>query len=234
MSMMLIALALTLQPEPPQPSEPPLQEEFPAARGLTAGHDLFYDDVPVSTAEARVAMQRFGACVAQRSERLAADTVGSDFTTQTYRSRLQRLVRSNEDCFREGGRRMLSSHLLFAGAIAEALVERDSQPLNVRLARAAMRPATRAFSLSDQVAICVVRSLPDEVGRLMATEVGSSEEETAASALAPAFAACSPQNRRVESNGAGFRAILATAAYRSINDTAATASNQGDRPEAAE
>ena len=228
MSMMLIALALTLQPEPSQPSEPPLQEDFPAARGLTPGHDLFYDDVPVSTAEARVAMQRFGACVAQRSERLAADTLGSDFTTQTYRSRLQRLVRSNEDCFREGGRRMLSSNLLFAGAIAEALVERDSQPLNVRLARAAMQPAPRAYSPGDQIAICVVRSLPDEVGRLMATGVGEPEEAAAVAALAPALAACAPPNRRVESNDAGLRAILAIAAYRSINGAAATGLTQRD------
>jgi len=228
MSAILIALALALQPEPqPQPQEP-LREEFPASRGLTPGHDLFYDDVPVSTTEARVAMQRFGACVAQRSERLAADTIGSDFTTQTYRSRLQRLVNANSDCFREGGRLMLSSNLLFAGAIAEAMIERDPQPINVRLARAAMQPATRPFSASDQVAICIVRSLPDEVGRLMAAEVGSSEEEAAATALAPALTACSPQGRRVESNSAGLRAIIATAAYRTLNGAAATGTAQRD------
>ncbi len=226
MTPILLAFALVAQPPEPE-SPPPLQEDFPASRSLTPGHDFFYDDVPVSTAEARVAMQRFGACVAQRSGGLAAETVGSDFTTQTYRSRLQRLVRANEDCFREGGRRMLSSNLLFAGAIAEALVEADAQPLNVRLARAAMQPAPSAYSAGDRVAICVVRSLPDETGQLMATDVDSAEEEAAVRALAPVVAACSP-GRRLETNAAGLRAILATAAYRSINGAAATGTAQRD------
>ena len=227
MSPILIALTLLVQP-PEAENPPPLREETPGSRSLTPGHDLFYDDVPVSTTEARVAMQRFGSCVSERSERLAADTIGTDFNTQSYRSRLHRLVRANEDCFRQGGRRMLSSNLLFAGAIAEAMIERGSQPLNVRLARAAMQPAPRAYSPGDQIAICVVRSLPDEVGRLMATGVGEPEEAAAVAALAPALAACAPPNRRVESNDAGLRAILAIAAYRGINGAAATGLTQRD------
>ena len=227
MSSILLALALVAQPTQQPETQPPLREEFPPSRGVSAAHDFFYDNVPVSTTEARVAMQRFGTCVSERSERLAAETIGSDFTTQSYRTRLHRLVRANEDCFRQGGRRMLSSNLLFAGAIAEAMIERDAQPLNVRLARAAMQPATRAYSASDQVAICVVRTLPDEVGRLMATDVGSTEEEAAAAALTPALTACA-SNRRVETNSAGLRAILATAAYRSINGAAATGLTQRD------
>lgn len=229
MTPILIAFALAAQPQPPQPENPPpLQQDVPASRELTPAHDLFYDDVPVSSAEARIAMQRFGSCVADRSQELAAGTIASDFTTRTYRSRLDRLVQANNDCFRDGGRRMRSSRLLLAGAIAEALIERDAQPLNVRLARAAMQPATRAYSASDQIAICVVRSLPDEVARLMAAEVGSAEEEAATAALAPGLSACAGQNRGVDSNSAGLRAILATAAYRSINGAAATGTAQRD------
>ena len=220
MTPILLALAFVAQPaQPPEQPQEPLREEFPASRGLTPGHDLFYDDGPVSTTEARVAMQRFGGCVAQRSRQLAVDTIGSDFTTQTYRSRLQRLVRANEDCFREGGRRMLSSNLLFAGAIAEALVESDAQPLNVRLARAAMQPAPRAYAPSDQVAICVVRSVPDDVARFFETEVASEAETALAQSLNPVMAACAG-NQPVEASAAGLRAMLATAALREDNAAA--------------
>src|SRR5690349_12774614 len=150
MGLILLALAHVVQPtQPPEQPQEPLRHEVPASRGLSPNHDLYYDDVPVSSTEARVAMQRFGSCVAERSRQLAADTLDSDFNTQAYRSRLQRLVRGNEDCFREGGRRMRSSNLLFSGAIAEALIERDGQPLNVRLAHAAMQPAPRAYSPTD-------------------------------------------------------------------------------------
>lgn len=229
MTPILLALAFVAQPQQPQPENPPpAQQEFPVSRRLTPAHDLFYDDVPVSSLEARVAMHRFGSCVADRSRELAENTIASDFTTRAYRSRMDRLIQANGDCFRDGGRRMRSSQLLLAGAIAEALIERDGQPLNVRLARAALQPATRAYSASDQIAICVVRSLPDEVARLMATDVGSAGEEAATVGLAPALAACSGQIRGLESNSAGLRAILATAAYRSINSAAATGTAQRD------
>lgn len=230
MTPILLAFALVAQPQPPQPENPPpLQQEFPVSRSLTPAHDLFYDDVPVSSLEARVAVQGFGSCVADRSRELAEDTIASDFTTRTYRSRIDRLVQANGDCFRDGGgRRMRSSRLLFAGAMAEALIERDGQPLNVRLARAALQPATPAYSASDQIAICVVRSLPDEVARLMAADVGSAQEEAATAALAPGLTACAGQSRSVQSNSAGLRAILATAAYRSLNSAAATGTAQRD------
>ena len=60
--------------------------------------------------------------------------------------------------------RMRSANLLFAGAIAEQLLKRDPQPLNVRLARAAMKPAPAAYSDTDKMALCVVRGVPDETG----------------------------------------------------------------------
>ena len=229
MTPILLALALVAQPQPPQPENPPPpQQEFPVSRSLTPAHDLFYDDVPASSLEARVAMQRFGTCVADRSRELAEDTIASDFTTRTYRSRIDRLIQANGDCFRDGGRRMRSSRLLLAGAIAEALIESEGQPLNVRLARAALQPATRAYSASDQIAICVVRSLPDEVARLMVADVGSAEEAAAEAALAPGLTACAGRSRGVQSNNAGLRAILATAAYRSLNGAAATGTAQRD------
>ena len=112
---------------------------------------------------------------------------------------------------------MRSSELILAGAIAERLIEREGGPVNVRLARAALRPATPTFSLSDRAANCVVRSVPDDVARLFDSEVAGDSEAAAADALRPVLAACLGTGQPVEATAAGLRAILATAAFRELD-----------------
>lgn len=219
----VLALAFAAQTQPTQPT----LIYTPPAHVPTPANDIFFQDTPPPSSEARRAMQGFGACVADRSPDLAANTLRRDFTTQTYRSNLSRLGRMNGGCLR-GASRMAGAGVLFAGALAEGLLKRDSEPLNVRLARAAQQPATPAHSPSDAVAICVVRSLPDETARLFATEAAGDEEAAAALALAPAVSACAQPGRQVRASDAGLRAILATAAYRSIHGSTGDGMAQRD------
>ncbi|HET9429339.1 MAG TPA: hypothetical protein VFO69_13365 [Allosphingosinicella sp.] len=115
---------------------------------------------------------------------------------------------------------MRSSNLLFAGAMAEALLESASEPVNVQLARAALQSATPAFSESDRLAICVVRSVPDDVARLLATDVASAEETEAAGSLDLVMTHCAQGSSRIQSTPAGLRAMLSTAALRQIRAVA--------------
>ena len=168
-----------------------------------------------SSAGARHSLQRFATCVADRSPEKAAQTLQMDFTTSTYRSALRRLSEVNRDCFSRRGI-MRSATLGFAGALAERLLERDPAPLNVRLARAATMPATPARSASDAIAICVVRSAPDDVARLFATEIATPAESATAKALDVPVRLCSQRGPRLETNVEGLRAMLATAAFRTV------------------
>jgi len=179
-------------------------------------------DRPSTTPEARAAIHAFGGCVARRSPELAAATLARDFTTRAYRSNLRNLARANESCFRERGV-MRTEGLPLAGAIAEALLAADAAPLNARLARAALGPATPARSASDGIAICIVRSAPDEVARLFASEVASDREAAALAPIAPLVSACNSTGQALEATPAGLRAMLATAAYRSLRDAASSA-----------
>ena len=115
---------------------------------------------------------------------------------------------------------MRSSRLLFAGAIAERLLARDPAPLNARLVRAAARAAPPARSPSDAIAICIVRSAPDETARLFASEVASDAEAQAARALDVAVRLCSQGQRPLVTNVEGLRAMLATAAFRNVDPVA--------------
>ena len=218
MSLILTAMALAAQPAPSAPQRP-LPSEPPRAAEATPAHEIFYQDerAPLN-AEARGKLLEFGRCAAQRSPEMAARTLSMNFTTSAYRTGISQLSRNNEGCL-QGARRMRGGGLLFAGALAEGLLDRGEAPLNVRLARAAAGAAPPAYSPSDRVAICVVRSVPDQVAALLDTTPASEGEEAAIQQLLPAFHLCAQNGPRISSNEAGLRAMLATAAFRSVGAT---------------
>jgi hypothetical protein len=177
------------------------------------------DRAPMS----RSTLQEFGACVARESPLRAASLLTSDFTTRAYARGLHDLGLNNNTCLRVSGSNratLRTSDMLFAGSIAESLVEQRPDPVNVQLARAATRPPAATYSQSDKAAQCVVLSLPDDVARLFATEVASPQEEAAAAAIQPILQRCSPQ-ARIQVNTEGLRAMLATAAFRSTQAASA-------------
>jgi hypothetical protein len=167
-----------------------------------------------------LAVHRFGACIAKASAEKAGRTMSSDFRTAAYKRGVDQLVEANRECSEtRNWSRMKTARLLLAGAIAENLIEHDPTPVNVQLARAALKAAPAAFSPSDGGAICTERTLPDDVGKLFATQPGSTQESEAAKPLQDVLVRCMG-GQPVEINVAGLRAILSTAAYRSIHSEA--------------
>lgn len=214
MNILLLSLALTSQPQPPAPQ--PLPSDPPRAAEATPANEIFYQDerAPLN-ADARSKLLEFGRCAAARSPDMTARTLRMNFTTAAYRNGISQISRNNNGCL-QGARRMRGGGLLFAGALAEGLLDRDPAPLNVRLARAAAGAATPAYSPSDRVAICVVRSVPDQVAGLLDTAPASAGEQAAVRELLPAFEMCAQNGPRISSNEAGLRAMLATAAFRTV------------------
>ena len=118
-----------------------------------------------NTPEARQAIERFGTCTAKLQPGEAKRLLAMDFTSTGYRTGLRLLATETERKCAYGsiGRgKMRSSNLLFSGAMAEALLEADSTPLNSRLARSA-NARVSSYSPTDTVAQCLARSLPDQV-----------------------------------------------------------------------
>ncbi|OYW45253.1 MAG: hypothetical protein B7Z08_03395 [Sphingomonadales bacterium 32-68-7] len=169
--------------------------------------------------EARVAMEVFGKCAVERRPGEAVRLLKMDFTSTAYRTGLRKL---SEDVARDCARRsfgagvMRSSDLLFAGAMAEALMEAEAAPLNARLVRIAASPV-KTFSATDAVAQCLARSLPDQVAALFGTRPGSGAEEAAAAPLAEVIPVCARAGGVAESfelTVPAVRAMIATAAFR--------------------
>lgn len=178
--------------------------------------------LPPSSPEALRTIQSFGSCIADASTAKAAQTLAGDFRTPAYRRSIDQLVEANRLCAASRGwSRMRASRLLLAGAIAERLIERDGKPVNVELTKAAAKPAASSYSPTDTAAMCVVRSVPDDVAKLFATEVATDAEKSAADAVQPVMVRCLPSTSSVSITTDGLRAMLATAAFRSIHSPSA-------------
>lgn len=182
---------------------------------------------PVNDAPARQALDAYGRCVAEREAGESARVLALDFRTPQYRTGLKLLADEARQCARGviGSRdAMRSSNLLFAGAVAESLLEQGPDAVNVRLVRAAATPLA-PFGASDAVAQCLARSVPDQVGTLFAAMPGSAEEAAAISALDPALVPCvraAGVQSRFEASAPGLRAMIATAAFRLVNQAEIT------------
>lgn len=218
--MITLALMLAMQPvggqaQPQVDTTPAPWPDDEREAGLV---DSFSTE---SSAEARLTMTRFADCVAEGSPDKAAELLQRDFRSAAYRNGLQNLSRNNEGCARKVGLngRMRMANLAFAGALAEALIERRNMPVNAMLARAAAAPAAPTYSFTDGIAMCLVRSVPDQVASLFASEVGSNEETAAIAALgvpAQMCARAAEARKPLSISTSGLRAMLATASFRSI------------------
>lgn len=182
--------------------------------------------------ESRVALEQWAGCVARNNAGEAARVLAMDFTKPTYGRALRMLSEEDKMCMSFRGT-LRSAGLLFAGEMAETLLEDGGAPLGPRLARAATRDAVTTYTFTDSLAMCLVRSVPDQVAAVFATGRGSEEEKAAIGALGvpaqmcakavrtagqagPAGPKANEAPRPVSISPAALRAMLATASFRSI------------------
>jgi hypothetical protein len=215
------AAAAQSSTEPPAPNEIPAVHDNSMSKAMDdAERDRV--EAKLNDHEARMALQHYGSCVVGKSEREAARILSMDFTTSKYRSGLRLLSDdSAKFCANPsfGTGVLRSANLLFAGEVAEALLE-GSGPVASQLAKAAAGPATPGYALTDKVAICVVRSVPDQVAAVFSTERDTAEETAAINALSMPVQMCARAAQAIKPmsiSPAGLRAMLATAAFRSVH-----------------
>ncbi len=174
-----------------------------------------------NSAEARLAIEAYGACVVKLSPKESARVLSMDYRKPIYRTALKMLVKEVErPCAYSsfGTGRMRGDDLSMAAAIAEDLLEANREPVNVRLARIGTSERT-PLGKTDAVAHCLARSLPDQVSRIFATAPASEAEAAAAAPLLEAVPSCARATSTPEQYDLSIpavRAILATASFRML------------------
>jgi hypothetical protein len=199
------------------------REEIPARNDVSVEKMLEqaeYDRMDARSNDklSRVALEEWAACIARNNPGEATRILTMDFKSPTYGRAMQTLSKDSRGCVQFRGT-LRSGGLLFAGEMAEALLERPGNAPLAALARAAAEPAPTAFSFTDKVAICTVRSSPNDVAALFATERDGAEETVALKKVSATMGLCAraaEAKKPLSINPAGLRAMLATAAFRSV------------------
>lgn len=174
---------------------------------------------PPSTPNARIALAAYGACIADRSPQIAGEHIHL-FESQTFVRVIDAFGKSNDECRDSLGKgseipfRMRGNATLFAGAIAERLLANDSQPLKNRFAHIAAQAPIQTKSPILGVAVCALRSDPDNAAAFLSSEIASEEEQANFTRLRPVGHLCS-RGKLSEVNVEGFRAVIAVAAFLS-------------------
>jgi hypothetical protein len=162
------------------------------------------------------AMHNFGACVVRMTPAGAEEVLAMDFRTDEYREKLSRLAKGHDRCTRPRTELRFNG-VLFAGAMAEALLEEPGRRVLTRLSAAEdLAAPVAARSPLEAMALCGVITRPAAVGRLLESDVASDKEAEAIEALSPTLSACLTGADKAELNVPAVRSIVALAAWRIV------------------
>ena len=181
-----------------------------APAGAPAANDLNPDPRAVEV------MQKYGTCVAWSAPGRAREALRMDFGDPASREALVRLTNSEKYCLDRGSLRF--SPVLFAGAMAEALIEKEIKrsELPRRLAPDPLRETIAARSSAEAMALCTVLKAPDATAKLLATKPMTSEETQAMQPLGDVLMECLRKGMQLQMNKPALRSLLALAAWRIV------------------
>jgi hypothetical protein len=164
------------------------------------------------------AMQNFGACVVRLTPAGAEDVLAMDYRTDAYREKLARLAKGHDRCTRPRTELRFNG-VLFAGAMAEALLKEPGKRVLTRLSLAEdIAVPIAARSPLEAMALCGVMTRPAAVGRLLESDVASDEEAEAIETLSPTLDGCLSGADQAELNRPGLRSVMALAAWRIVSE----------------
>ena len=173
------------------------------------------------------ALHNFGACVARTAPAGAEEVLAMDYRTDAYRQKLSRLAKGHDRCVSPRSQLRFNG-VLFAGALAEALVEQPGRSVLTRLSAAEDANApVEARSALEAMALCGVMTRPAAAGRLLESEVGSEMEADAMEALLPTMTGCLTEASKAELNKPALRSIVALAAWRIVSTAESKSQAEG-------
>ena len=167
----------------------------------------------------RGSVQAWTACIAAEKASDVRRILTQDFNSTGYKSGIKALAqtRVSKECFEAMPRQYRSIRLgglPLAGGLAEHMLKAEQEPLLKRLSMAALGPAAKTYSRTDEIAMCMVRGAPHMVAGLFGTTIETAEEQAALTELKPVADICAGGAGKFEASALGLRSMLATASYR--------------------
>jgi hypothetical protein len=165
-----------------------------------------------------------GACIVDQAPWLARDVLALDYRSPEYAAKLKEIGAKPWRC---PGRRgdFRSAGVLFAGSLAEAMINFEVKPRNLpaRIAYDPSRQPIVARSPGEEMTLCTAFHAPEQTAALFRTQPATPQESKAEEALGPVMSQCLRKDLKVEMNRPAIRSMLALAAYRIVTTPKKTA-----------
>jgi hypothetical protein len=163
------------------------------------------------------AVHNFGACAVARTPEGAREVLALNYQTADYQKRMRRYIKGHDYCIPFNGS-LGTSPVLFAGALAEALLKSDvkTAALPARLAYDPQREVIRARSPLEEMALCTVTKAPEKTAKIFDTEPATADEAAAMKPLGDVLPQCLKKDMKLALNKPALRSLLALAAWRIV------------------
>lgn len=183
-----------------------------AALGL-ASPAFAAEDAQPAGADDIAALQRFASCVVEHARPEAEAMVESDFREETYAAARRRFAVEHRRCLGSEGELRMSG-MLFAGAIAEALLRDGLTESELRARLRPSEPALESRSTGEYTGLCMALTHPAETAALVYSDPVAAESDAPLATYAQGLPQCVQQGQQLRINKPGLRALAALAAYR--------------------
>lgn len=163
-------------------------------------------------AQAVVMVHNYGKCIAARTPGGAEKVLAMDFDSRAYQTALKKITQGHDYCLNSG--KLGGNGVLFAAAMAEAVLMHDADGLAERLTWREGSAPIKARGELEAVGLCLVRKDPQATVKLLGTDPMSGAETKALQSITPFLSECVANGQQFRVNRPGLRAQVALAAYR--------------------
>ena len=185
-----------------------------AVGALALAAPALAEDMPPAGRVDMAALQDFGACMVERYRADAVQAVEGDFRDEEQTDAQRRFAERHSRCLGVSGGELRMSGVLFAGAMAEALLREDLTQEQLQDALHPLDPPLEARSDTEYVGLCMALKHPAETAALVYSDAAKAEGDTQVTAYAQNLPQCVQQGQQLRINKPGLRAIATLAAYR--------------------
>jgi len=185
-----------------------------AAAAMTMVSPAAAEDMPPAGRVDMAALRDFGACMVERYRDDAVQAVEGDFRDEEHADAQRRFAERHARCLGASGGELRTSGVLFAGAMAEALLREDLTQEQLRDSLRPVDPPLEARSDTEYVGLCMALKHPAETAALVYSDPAKAEGDTQVTAYAQNLPQCVQQGQQLRINKPGLRAIATLAAYR--------------------
>jgi hypothetical protein len=175
----------------------------------------------VDTAEERLKLRTFTACLADQRTRWARRTLAAPYLSEDQARAAAEALTGRDTCLRDDGAEMTFRTSTLISSLAEHFLRADLARVDFQRVVTTMAQ-TEPLNVSEDFALCVASRDPVAARDLALSEPGSTAEAAAAQRFQPHLRDCMKPGEPLTVDLQALRALMTTALYRAVTASSRT------------